>query len=182
LECKLLVGVISPVPFLTGFKISPYTGSITVSKSSCWTVGNSTKDTVLTGSNPGLARVYGGAYYQIPIDGSGFDDPIKFELQYGDEIRFMGNESLVRTIKEVNLSSTDEKLYVTLTEPVDSTKIDINYFSIRRYIDDIGFIMINGDGGNNPCFVFPKYPSEKLKNNLSRIIEDLTQKGLIPAL
>ena len=173
--------------FISQFRIIPYTGSITIQKQDCWSVGNSTKDTVLTGSltvvtNPGLARVYGGAYYQTPIEGSGFDEPIKFELQYGDEIRFMGNEGLVRTIKEVNFSATDEKIYVTLTEPVDSTKIDINYFSIRRYIDDVGFMMINGNGGNNPCFVFPKYPSEKLKNNLSRIIEDLTQKGLIPAL
>jgi hypothetical protein len=39
--------------------------------------------------------------------------------------------------------------------------------------------MINGAGGTNPTYVFPKYPTEKLKNNLSKIIDDLTQKGLL---
>jgi len=169
---------------ISQFRFFPYTGSITIQKGDCWSVGNSTNDTVLTASVtlvtvPGLARVYGGSYYQVPFSKSGFDTPQKFTLQYGDEIRFMGNEGLVRTILKADFDSSDEKLYVTLSEPVNSTKIDINYFSIRRYVDDIGFIMIYGEGGTNPTYVFPKYPTEKLKNNLPKIIDDLTQKGLL---
>lgn len=176
---KTIVG-----PVDSEFRFTPYTGSITVPKQSCWRVGNPTNETVLTGSlsvlgSPGLARVYGGSYYQTPFSGSGFDTPQKFTLQYGDEIRFMGNEGLVRTIIKVYFDANNERLFVTLSEPVDSTKIDINYFSIRRYVEDVGFIMINGAGGTNPTYVFPKYPTEKLKNNLSKIIDDLTQKGLL---
>ena len=161
----------------TYFSIVPRTGSTSITYP-LWTTGQ-TIDTVLTASNT-LSPLYNGEYYQRPIPNSGFDTPQKFTLQYADEIRFMGNEDYVNMINDVYVDDETGILYVYLATPIDKSKLDINYFSIRRFVDDVGFIMINGDGGDTDGFIFPKYPSTTLKNNLSKIQKDLITSGLIP--
>ena len=161
----------------TYFSIVPRTGSTSITYP-LWTTGQ-TIDTVLTASNT-LSPLYNGEYYQRPIPNSGFDPPQKFTLQYADEIRFMGNEDYVNMINDVYVDDETGILYVYLATPIDKSKLDINYFSIRRFVDDVGFIMINGDGGDTDGFIFPKYPSTTLKNNLSKIQKDLITSGLIP--
>jgi predicted CDP-diglyceride synthetase/phosphatidate cytidylyltransferase len=114
------------------------------------------------------------------VAGTGFDSPQKFTLQYADEIRYMGNENYVNMINEIYVDDETGILYVYLATPINKSKLDIDYFSIRRFVDDVGFIMINGDGGNTDGFIFPKYPSTVLKNNLSKIQKDLITSGQIP--
>ena len=62
-------------------------------------------------------------------------------------------------------------------------QINLNNFSIRRLVDSTGFIILNNNPisqtGISPSFIIPKYPSDKLKNNLDNIIQNLYQKNLL---
>jgi hypothetical protein len=65
------------------------------------------------------------------------------------------------------------------------TGTNVNDFTIRRLVDDPGFIIINNDPlnvsqtGKAPSFIIPKYASKALKKNLNDIIQNLYQKNLI---
>lgn len=129
-------------------------------------------------------------YIQKPIADSGFiDNKTIFNILPGDEFRFEYQEdqnSVYKIIKAEVTNSIDfapSRLYVTLDKPITATgSIDINNFTIRRKNIDVGngitldapFIANTGAG-----FLFPQYPSDKIKNNLPTIISDLQQKGLI---
>jgi hypothetical protein len=151
-----------------------------------WTTGNVTT-TVLT-SSAELGAAYGGAYRQVPYTGSGFPNPIAFDLQTYDEIRFEGNENEVYLVTNVE-EFTEQDLYlnvtrgiyVTLDRPVNTTNINIQYFAIRRNTINPNFIMIDSSTVSpaGPGFILPKYPSRLLKNNFDKIVKDFAEKNLI---
>jgi hypothetical protein len=143
-----------------------------------WTTGSATS-TSLT-SSLALGSAYG-YYNQIPVSNSGFPIPLPFTLQQYDQIRFEGNENKIYTIMSVNNDGTN--VYITLNKPIPANSTNVNYFSIRRLVDDAGFIMIDNNPqqqtGRAPSFIIPKYPSPSLKKNLNNIIQNLYQKNLL---
>jgi hypothetical protein len=143
-----------------------------------WTTGSATS-TSLT-SSLALGSAYG-YYNQIPVSNSGFPTPLPFTLQQYDQIRFEGNENKIYTIMSVNNDGTN--VYITLDKPIPANSTNVNYFSIRRLVDDAGFIMIDNNPqqqtGRAPSFIIPKYPSPSLKKNLNNIIQNLYQKNLL---
>ena len=134
--------------------------------------------TFLTGS-ANLKTMYGGSYIQfVDPNTTGFDNNLPFEIQQYDEFRFDGNESKSALIKTASIVGSN--LIIQLTEPLDTTDIDINYFLIRRFVPSIDNLTINSPGTLiGPGFIFPKYQSNLIKQNLPNIIQDLTSKGLI---
>ena len=162
---KFNINALSPITGIT----SPYftTGS-----------QSATAVTFLTGS-ANLKTMYGGSYIQfVDPNTTGFDNNLPFEIQQYDEFRFDGNESKSALISTASIVGSN--LIIQLTEPLDTTDIDINYFLIRRFVPSIDNLTINSPGTLvGPGFIFPKYQSDLMKRNLPNIIQDLTSKGLI---
>jgi hypothetical protein len=83
----------------------------------------------------------------------------------------------------MNITNGSNNVYITLDKPNSSISTNINNFSIRRLVNDAGFIMIDNNPqqqtGTAPSFIIPKYASKKLKSNLNNIIQNLYQKNLI---
>jgi hypothetical protein len=168
---------------LTFFGITSNTGSIQAnnySGSTYWATGSS-ENLVLTSSYD-IGKAYQ-IFAQVPITGSGFDNPQPLTILPYDEIRFDGNETKVATILSSSFDGSNPNepiLYLYLQPPFAFDSVDINYFAIRRWVPSIDNIIINSPGTvMGPGFIFPKYPSPLLKENLPSIIENLTNKGLI---
>ena len=158
------------------FEINTITSSLNVTSSYFYTLDNIN---LRSNSFRGIYSLYS----QTLINNSGFSQPIPFILQKYDQIRFEGNESKVYTIMEVEYTKADGHLRLQLDRNISTTSTNINNFSIRRLVDSTGFIILNNNPisqtGISPSFIIPKYPSDKLKNNLDNIIQNLYQKNLI---
>jgi hypothetical protein len=148
-----------------------------------WTTGSSF-DTVLT-SSAALGEALQGNYIQIDITGSGFD-PIENEctIKVGDEFRFEYNESNTFRVTDVLITGSGgtNYAYVTVTPPIPPAGINLNQFTVRRKIKDyITGITLDADLiiPIQEGFILPEYPSTDLKKNLSKIINDLSQKNVI---
>jgi hypothetical protein len=161
------------------FSILPITSSITASGTD-FTTGT-TVSSVLTSSVP-LGGAYGGGFSQVGFANSGFDNPSPLTIQLYDEIRFEGNESKVSLIvsASTNNSSTSPRFFVHLSEPIDTSAIDINYFAFRRWSFSVDNLILNSPGTvMGAGLILPKYPSPTLIQNLPSIVENLTNKGII---
>jgi ribonucleotide reductase alpha subunit len=135
----------------------------------------------ITASND-IAKAY--QYYaQVPVTGSGFDNPQPLNILPYDEMRFEGNEAKIATILSSSFDGSNANtplLYLHLQAPFDFTSVDIDYFAIRRWVSSIDNIIINSPGTvMGSGFILPKYPSPTLKANLPSIIENLTNKNLV---
>jgi hypothetical protein len=132
-----------------------------------------------------LAKWYGGAYTQGDnIIDYQFNIPYKFE-QY-DEIRWNGQEETVSLIERVEWSNSPSssgnqyEMLIHLTEAIDTSIINLDYFEFRRNVFQKNTIIVNGPGAVMQAgFILPEYQSPLLKENLSTIIQNLTANGLI---
>ena len=114
-------------------------------------------------------------YIQSSSYNSGFSTPLQFTPIQNDEIRFGGQESQVFTV--VSSSYSGSRLCLQLDRTPQGNNLD--YFVIRRLVDDPGFIIVNTQNSQGPGFILPKYPTSTLKNNFSKIISDLSSKNLL---
>lgn len=149
-----------------------------------WTTG-SVNDYIIT-SSAELGNALKGNFKQIDIPSSGFK-PIEVpcEIFPKDEIRFEYDESLTyrvlgvtNTTSSINTSVT----YVTLDKPIPPSGINLNHFLVRRKIkDSITGIALDTDllFPINEGFLLPEYPSSTIKRDLSKIINDLSEKNII---
>ena len=174
---SLTVNVSTPI--ISGLVINSQTGSIQAN-SPYWTTG-SFGNLVLTSSND-IAKAY--QYYaQVPVTGSGFDNPQPLNILPYDEMRFEGNEAKVATILSSSFDGSNANtplLYLHLQAPFDFTSVNIDYFAIRRWVSSIDNLIINSPGTvMGSGFILPKYPSPTLQANLPSIIENLTNKNLV---
>jgi hypothetical protein len=177
---------ITTSPVVSGLVISSQTSSIQANKP-YWATG-SAGNLVLTSSfDIGKAYQY---YAQVPVTASGspltssgFDNPEPLSILPYDEIRFDGNEATVATILSSSFDGSnaiEPVLYLHLQAPFAFDSVDIQYFAIRRWVSSVDNLIINSPSTLvGPGFIFPKYPSPLLKQNLPTIIENLTNKGLI---
>ena len=144
-----------------------------------WTTGSVTS-TVLTGSSE-ISEYYGLNLRAKGIENSGFK-PISynFQPQPYDEIRFEAVEGNSYRILDVKYSGS---LFLTLDRPVNS-KTNIDYFLIRRYIDDPAFLILNTPTINSSSFDYPgvikpEYLLDRVEDNINNILQTLEEKGLI---
>jgi hypothetical protein len=122
--------------------------------------------------------------YQKNISGSGFNSiSIPWGLQYGDEVRFEGDENkvwVVRSAQVVNILN-QTSLFIVLDRPIPPN-ININKFLFRRYVNDASSILLEGykpEGSEGPFILKPEYCSPSLNKNIDQFILDLTEKGLL---
>jgi hypothetical protein len=164
----------------SGLEIVPATSSF-------WSL-DSSNSTIIT-SSAQIAEAYG-SFLQKPIPNSGFINFNKiFTILPEDEFRFEYQESQNNVYKVVSVEPTSSAantptIKVTLDHSVPNTPTTLNtsHFTIRRKSIDVGNgvtldapFTTNTSGG----FLFPEFPTDKIKNDLPTIIASLQQKGLI---
>ena len=95
----------------------------------------------------------------------------------GDEIRFEGTETQTYTVTAV--SNTNP---ITITVDRDITATNLNWFLVRRYVDNPANIILEVDkpaGGTSPGILKPQYLSKDAENNIDTILEGLRRDSLI---
>jgi hypothetical protein len=116
---------------------------------------------------------------QEDIANSGFFPIVNdFIIQEGDEIRFDGTETQSYRVMLVETTSGN----VILTLDRDVTAANLQWFLIRRYIDDASNIILKVDkpsGGTSPGILKPQYLSKEVEDNINDIIEKLKIDNLI---
>jgi len=161
----------------------------TNASSGLWTTGSSTS-TWLTASTY-LSQNYGNLPNEL-VNATNFGfSPIKtpFLLNPGDRIRFEYNPQKDFIIYEViePRAASDALLKIKLSSIVPSNTILDNFVLHRVDNTSIKYIILDVakdptvDNPENPFtgIILPKYPSEKLKNNLENILSKLKQEGII---
>jgi len=118
------------------------------------------------------------------IPNSGYD-PILTEwgVQRGDIFRFEGDEAKSYMVDYVTTESVsgNPSIMVHLNNPIPST-LNINHYSLVRYVDDASQIIIEGFRPNNssaPYILKPEFVVPELDKDIDAFIVDLTQKGLL---
>ena len=123
---------------------------------------------------------------QKDISGSGFFGIVNdFEIQVGDEIRFQGTETQTYTITSVDVATNilyPGALVYTVDRILTLTNTEMNWFLVRRYIDNPANIILEVDkpaGGTSPGILKPQYLSRNAEDNIDTILENLRRDALI---
>jgi len=132
------------------------------------------------GNLRGLNDVYGQRQVDIKYDDSLYFLPIieDFQLQPNDEIRFENLESQTYVITQISQSITTTSVagtYNALTLVLDRdvpNTVNINYFLIRRWVDDAQIILGTGKpaGQTSTGVLIPEYVTDKTKEIIDNIL------------
>jgi len=184
--------------------ISFSNGIVTSSVTNFWTTGSLSPSVLTSSTNlaivspKSLADVYengnppyvygfeSASFSQIPVNGTGFSEPLPFNILPYDEFRVSGSENLVWQITNVSHSynaGVSTELFVTLDKPY-SGSYPPDYFLIRRYVTNPSLIIVGSTSsvvntGGGTGFLLPSYTSQTLTTNFNDIIQNLAQKNLI---
>lgn len=127
-------------------------------------ITSSTNRSILSASSI-LTSYYGKT--QVYDSTAGFNPPIPFTIQEGDEIRFGGNELYSHMIYNVQQGPN---ITFNLLPPLSNQEYNmatVNAASIRRYTDDPNTIIIAGNkaaGGTPGGIIKPKYTTKALED------------------
>jgi len=142
-----------------------------------WTTG-STPSNILTASVQ-LTNLYG--YRQTDITSSGFNTiNYPFEVQPYDEIRFEATEENTYVITSVEYT---DRVYLYLDRDINPPSTDINFFLIRRYVDDPAYLILNVNkpaGASGGGIIKPEFLSGETNLKINQVIENLEERGLLP--
>lgn len=108
---------------------------------------------------------------------------LPFTVQPGDEIKFNNDErrSFMVVDVETPTENAEQTLYITLDKKPNKAA-NKDFFAIRRYVDSSNIVLMRIDrvaGTQNAGVLFPKYPSDTLKANYTKILSDLVNKGIL---
>jgi hypothetical protein len=175
---------LSVTNFWTTGSLSP---SVLTSSTDLSIVGPKSLADVYENGNP--PYVYGfesASYQQNPVAGTGFNDPLPFNILPYDEFRVSGSEDLVWQITRVSHSynaGVSTELFVTLDRAYTGS-YPPDYFLIRRYVTNPSLVIVGStssivNAGGGTGFLLPQYTSQALTTNFNDIIQNLAQKNLI---
>ena len=152
---------------------------------------------VITSSNPGLIQALGNPNIkQQDIPDSGFNPiALPFEIKYGDEFRFEGEERYTYQVGKIYLPNEGSgsrftptgsiEIHFNKNLPISASlegNFNLDHFLVRRYVDDASQILIKGFrpiNSQGPYLIKPEYVTEKLDKNVDDIILLLKEKGII---
>jgi hypothetical protein len=168
--------VLSPATY---FKVTQYQSPGTgICTSPFWTTGSTSNIlNASTASGTGLQEYLGQTQVNIPQ--SGFN-PITnpFNPQIGDEIRFQGVETLAFQI--INITASISGQYQLILNKEIPSGTNLNYFLIRRYVDDPSSIILDVDkpaGATSEGILKPQYISPDLDSRIETIIQTLSTQS-----
>jgi hypothetical protein len=207
---SLGVGALSSISFYRSSSVTP-TITVTNTFSDNFFITGALSPSVLTSSTDpgtfgavGLPSVYDTGLYpninlfgnvpnppyaQTPIAGTGFNEPLSFTINPGDELRVSGSEGLVWRIASSSFqpgadpSINKSFLYVYLDRAYNGPH-PINYFLIRRYVPNPSLVIINStssvvNAAGATGFLSPRYVSSTIQRDFNNIVQDLSSKNLI---
>lgn len=121
-------------------------------------------------------------WYMKNISGSGYNDILTyFDINRGDVFRFEGDENKTYMVKDSTITFYPYGIEIHFAEPLPDG-LNLNHFSIVRYVDDASKIILKGYRPSNstgPYIVRPEYVVPELDKGIDEFIVDLTQKGLL---
>jgi len=123
-------------------------------------------------------------WYMKDIPNSGYDTILtEWGVKRGDIFRFEGDEKKSFMVNYVTTESVNNtgSIMVYLNNQVPSS-LNINHYSLVRYVDDASQIIIEGFRPNNssaPYIIKPEFVVPELDKDIDAFIMDLTQKGLL---
>jgi hypothetical protein len=121
-------------------------------------------------------------WYFQGIPNSGYGDILTpIGIRRGDEFRFNNDDSKVYLVDYVVDTGSNIEIYFDRNVSTNSP-LDINKYSITRYVDDASRIVIKGFRPNNtdgPYILRPEFVVPELDKGIDEFIVDLTQKGLL---
>jgi hypothetical protein len=184
--------------------ISFNNGGPSISVTDFWTTGSASPSVLTSSTNLAspsgisLASVYqngippyfygfeSASYQQTPIAGTGFSEPLPFNILPYDEFRVSGSENLVWQITSASYTYTalsSVNLYVYLDRAYTGS-YPPNYFTIRRYVTNPSLVLVESTSsivntGGGTGFLLPQYKSQALTTNFNDIIQNLASKNLI---
>jgi hypothetical protein len=184
--------------------ISFNNGGASLSVSSFWTTGSASPSVLTSSTNlsvigpNSLADVYqdgnppyvygfeSASFSQVPVAGTGFSEPLPFNILPYDEFRVSGSENLVWQVISSSHNYTagvSTNLYVYLDRAYTGS-YPPNYFTIRRYVTNPSLVLVESTSsivntGGGTGFLLPQYKSQALTTNFNDIIQNLASKNLI---
>jgi hypothetical protein len=143
-----------------------------------WQLVGSVNQTKIIKPNA-LLDVYG--QRQENVSGSGFN-PITFDfnVQVGDEIRFLGTETQTYTVVEVKNNQSPP--HIVFDRNVNLTNTQMNWFLHRRYVTDPSYLILEVDkpsGGTSTGVLTPEYFYGETEEKVDSILQLLTRDNLI---
>jgi len=122
-------------------------------------------------------------WYMKDIENSGFNPILtEWDVDRGDIFRFEGDQEKAYIVDSVERLEYPTMLKINFAPDVDLTNININHYSLTRYVDDASQIIIKGFRPNNssaPYIIKPEFVVPELDKDIDAFIVDLTQKGLL---
>jgi hypothetical protein len=184
--------------------ISFNNGGASLSVSNFWTTGSASPSVLTSSTNlsiispNSLADVYqngnppyvygfeSASFSQVPVAGTGFSEPLPFNILPYDEFRVSGSEDLIWQIVSASHTYTagvSTNLYVYLDRAYTGS-YPPNYFTIKRYVTNPSLVLVEStssivNAGGGTGFLLPQYTSQTLTTNFNDIIQNLAQKNLI---
>lgn len=145
-----------------------------------WTTGSGASSSLTASIS--LSNTLLGNYKQKDITNSGFPSiAYSNDIKIDDEIRFEYDESY--TFKITDIQTSGSQFVYILDRPIPPlASLNINHFTVRRKIKDYITGLSLGSTLYNPVsegFLLPEYPSVTIKNDFSKIIKNLAEKGLL---
>lgn len=122
----------------------------------------------------------------LPTEQAGYLRPTKnFTISRGDIITFLSGSKEdyhEYLIEEVDSGSALSELRLRLDKPIDLTQYEARGYSIRRYVDASGAIILDTDkppGGTSGGIIQPKHLPQGSEEKLQDIIASLKEKRII---
>jgi hypothetical protein len=153
---------------------------------SFWRTGSLFPNSTALTSSEELAQYYN-TTKQVEYKGTTFK-PIneKFTILPGDQLRFMGSEQNVHTVKDIsviNAGNEAGKLLVNILPPIP-TGVNLNQFLLRRFNEDGTSVIIDLDPpntgfGTTRGIIKNTSNNNQIENNTNEIISTLIQNGTI---
>ena len=184
----------TPIPTQT---ISPSTVS---NVTDIWGYYDKTNYPYVITSSAGVAASLGALYNdsnvrQKSTEGSGFNPiALPWEIEYGDEFRFEGDERYTYMVKEIygpnegsgsRLSPTGSiEVHFNGNLPINASwdNFNLDHFLIRRYVNDASQVIMEGfkpENSSGPFIITPEYVVPKMNKKVDEYITLLTEKGLL---
>lgn len=184
----------TPIPTQT---ISPSTVS---NVTDIWGYYDKTNYPYVITSSAGVAASLGALYNdsnvrQKSTEGSGFNPiALPWEIEYGDEFRFEGDERYTYMVKEIygpnegsgsRLSQTGSiEVHFNGNLPISASwdNFNLDHFLIRRYVNDASQVIMEGfkpENSSGPFIITPEYVVPKMNKKVDEYITLLTEKGLL---
>ena len=118
---------------------------------------------------------------QENVSGSGFN-PITFDfnVQVGDEIRFLGTETHTYTVVEVKNNQSPP--HIVFDRNINLTNTQMNWFLHRRYVTDPSYLILEVDkpsGGTSTGVLTPEYFYGETEEKVNSILKELTRDNLL---